>query len=311
MRLKNKVAVVVGGGRGIGRAVCLGLAQQGANIVVVDPGGSREGVPDTSHPAESVAAECRTLGVASWARNEDATDFAAAGSVVADTVAQSGRLDILVNTAGVLRERMIWNMTEDDWDAVLKVHLKSCFNFCHHAGRVMREQRDGRIVLMCSTAWLATMGQSNYGAAKGAIWSFTRALARELGSYGVTCNALCPTAATRMTMDEKVKAGFRKRLERGLIDQARYDALMNMGGPELIAPLVAWLCSAAAADVNGQTFRCLQGRIAVYQEPFEKASLVKTGDGGLFTLDELDAGMGSLMNGIVNPAPRRPADSPN
>jgi 3-oxoacyl-[acyl-carrier protein] reductase len=305
MRLKDKVALVVGGGQGIGRSSALELAREGARLVIVDPGGSREGRPDQTRPAEAVAAECRALGAEVVAHHGDATDFAAAGRIVEQTVRDFGRLDILVNCAGVLREKMIWNMSEEDWDAVIAVHLKSCFNFARHASAVMRERRAGRIVLMTSAAWLATVGQSNYGAAKGAIWSFTRALARELGRYGVTCNAVCPTAATRMTMDDKVKEGFRKRLEKGLITQARYDALMNMGGPEFIGPLVAWLCTDAAADLNGQTLRVMQGRVAIFQEPFEKISIVKDEDNGLFTLDDFDRQMSVLMAGVTNPAPRQ------
>jgi len=304
MRLRDKIAVVVGGGRGIGRSTVLALASEGAHVVVVDPGGTRDGRADATLPAESVAEEARALGVEAVASNTDVTDHASAGRVIEETEQRFGRIDILVNSAGVLREKMIWNMSEEDWDLVLSVHLKTCYNMAHHASRVMRKQRDGRIVLLTSQAWLATVGQSNYGAAKGAIWSLSRALARELGRYGITCNTVCPTAATRMTMDEKVQAGFRKRLEMGLISQARYEQLMNMAGPEYIAPLIAWLCTDAASDINGQNFRSVQGRVAVFQEPYERASLFKNENDGMFTLDDFDAQMGVLMNGIANPAPR-------
>lgn len=304
MRLKDKVAIVVGGGQGIGRASALELAREGAKLVIVDPGGSREGRPDASRPADAVAAECRALGATVVAHDADATDFAAAGRIVEQTVREFGHLDILVNTAGVLREKMIWNMPEEDWDAVLQVHLKSVYTMSHHASRVMREQRGGRIVSMCSEAWKGTIGQANYGAAKGAIWSFTRALARELGRYGVTANSISPSASTRLTVTDEVKAGFKKRLEAGLITKERYEQVTNMPGPAYIAPLCVWLCTDAAADVNGQNFRSLKGKIATYQEPLERSCLFKTENDGMFTLDDLDQHfMTTLMAGYQNPAP--------
>ena len=306
MRLKDRVAIVVGGGRGIGRASVLEMAKAGATLVVVDPGGARDGRSDGSSPADEVAAEARALGATVVARTDSATDHAAAGRVVQETVNQFGRLDVLVNSAGILRERMIWNMPEEDWDAVLQVHLKTVYNMSHHASRVMRGQRSGRIVNMTSEAWKGTMGQSNYGAAKGAIWSFTRSIARELGRYGVTCNCISPSAATRLTVTEEVKEGFRKRLEAGLITRERYEQVINPPGPEFIAPLVAWLCTDAAAGVNGQNFRSIQGKIATYQEPLERAALLKTENNGMFTLEDLDEHfMNTLMAGVINPAPRQ------
>lgn len=306
MRFKGKTAIVVGAGRGIGRSVALVLATEGAQLVLVDPGGARDGRADGSNPAEDVAQEVRALGATAVVVTASATDYAASGKVVADAVAQFGRLDVLVNSAGVLRERMIWNMPEEDWDVVLQVHLKTVYNMCHHASRVMRKQRYGRIVNMTSEAWKGTMGQANYGAAKGAIWSFTRSIARELGRYGVTCNTIAPSAATRLTVTDDVKAGFKKRLDAGLITRERYEQVINPPGPEFIAPLVAWLCSDAAADVNGQNFRCLKGKIATYMEPLERSALLKTDNDGMFTLDDLDQNfMTTLMAGVINPAPRQ------
>lgn len=306
MRLQGKTAIVVGGGRGIGRSVALLLAKEGALVTVVDPGGARDGRADDSTPAHDVVAEITRDGGKAVAVNASATDHAAAGKLVDDVVSQHGQLDILVNSAGVLRERMIWNMPEEDWDIVLQVHLKTVYNMCHHATRAMRKQRNGRIVNMTSEAWKGTLGQANYGAAKGAIWSFTRAVAREAGRYGVTCNSIAPSAATRLTVTDEVKEGFRKRFEAGLITRERYEQVSNPPGPEFIAPLVVWLCTDAAHDVNGQNFRCVQGKIATYQEPLERSALLKTDNDGMFTLDELDQHfMTTLMAGVINPAPRQ------
>jgi len=306
MRLQGKTAIVVGGGRGIGRSVALLLAKEGALVTVVDPGGARDGRADDSTPAHDVVAEITRDGGKAVAVNASATDHVAAGKLVDDVVSQHGQLDILVNSAGVLRERMIWNMPEEDWDIVLQVHLKTVYNMCHHATRAMRKQRNGRIVNMTSEAWKGTLGQANYGAAKGAIWSFTRAVAREAGRYGVTCNSIAPSAATRLTVTDEVKEGFRKRFEAGLITRERYEQVSNPPGPEFIAPLVVWLCSDAAHDVNGQNFRCVQGKIATYQEPLERSALLKTDNDGMFTLDDLDAHfMTTLMAGVINPAPRQ------
>lgn len=309
MRLKDRIAIVVGGGRGIGRESCLALAKEGARVIVVDPGGARDGRTDGSSPAGDVVAELKALGATAVARTDSATDYATAGRVIDETVKQFGRVDILINSAGVLREKMIWNMPEEDWDAVIQIHLKSVFNMSTHAARVMREQRNGRIISMCSEAWKGTIGQANYGAAKGAIWSFTRSIARELGRYGVTANSISPSASTRLTVTDEVKAGFKKRFDTGLITKERYEQVTNMPGPEFIAPLVAWLCTDAAADVNGQNFRSLKGKIATYQEPAERACLFKVENDGMFTLDDLDQHfMTTLMAGVTNPAPAQAED---
>ena len=304
MRLDGKTALVVGGGRGIGFAIAEGLAREGAKVIIADPGGQRDGRPDDSNPSESAARELASRGLDAVGRSVDATDFNAAGDLVRGIASEFGSIDILVNSAGVVREKMIWNMPEEDWDVVFRVHVKAAYNMVHHASKVMRERQFGRIINLTSQAWLATVGQSNYGAAKGAIWSLTRALARELGRYGITCNSISPTAATRLSTDDKAVAGFKKRLEAGLITQQRYDQLTNISGPEYIAPLATWLCTDAASNVNGQNIRCVKGRIAMFSEPVEITALVKADNDGMFTVDDLDQHFAAtLMAGIVNPAP--------
>ncbi|MBQ0798087.1 MAG: SDR family NAD(P)-dependent oxidoreductase [Porticoccaceae bacterium] len=307
MNLKGKSAIVTGAGRGIGRAIALELANQGARIVVADPGAGRGGEATEEAPADQVVGEIQALGGEAISALAPVDDYQAASGIIGQCVEAFGSVDIVVNCAGVLRERMIWNLSEDDWDTVIRVHLKGHYNMAHHAAKVMRGQRSGRIINFSSDAWRGSVGQANYAAAKGGIVSLTRALARELGRYGVTANAICPIAATRMTMDQGVIDGMKRRLETGLITQDRYDSIMAMPGPEFVAPMVAYLATDAAEDVNGQIFHVEQGRVSIYCEPVEEKALLKTQDDGMFTVEELiDSIPGSLMVGHPNPAPAEP-----
>ncbi|MBK6960664.1 MAG: SDR family NAD(P)-dependent oxidoreductase [Gammaproteobacteria bacterium] len=302
--LAGKAAIVTGAGRGIGRAIALELATQGAAVVVVDPGLGRGGEATEDAPAAQVVGEIEARGGRAVAALQPVDDYSAAGAIVGQCVESFGRVDVVVNCAGVLRERMIWNLGEDDWDTVIRVHLKGHYNMCHHAAKVMRGQRGGRLINFASDAWRGSVGQANYAAAKGGIVSLTRALARELGRYGVTANAICPIAATRMTLNQGVIDGMKRRLESGLISQERYDAIMAMPGPEFAAPMVAYLATAAAADVNGQIFHVEKGRVSIYSEPVEEKALLKAQDDGLFTVEELMAAVpGCLLVGHPNPAP--------
>lgn len=303
MRLAGRAAIITGGARGVGFAIARALAAEGASIAVMDPGGAKDGGDEAGAPAEEAAAALRAEGAGAIALVESVADHEACGRAVAACIAHFGRLDILINNAGVLRPKMLWNMAPEDWDAVVAVHLRGAYSMIHHAAKHMREARSGRIVNMGSEAWRGTVGQANYGAAKGGVFSLTRAMARELGRYGITCNTVCPSAATRLTMDEAVKEGFRKRLAAGLITQARFDQVMNMGGPEHIAPFLAWLVSDAAAEVNGQAFRVEQGMVGIYNEPELRAAVTKA-DRGLFSFEELsDLVPRTLLGGYVNPAP--------
>jgi len=214
-----------------------------------------------------------------------------------------GSVHITVCVAGVLREKMVFNMPPEDWDTVLKVHVYGTFNVVRHAAPIFKEQRFGRIVTFTSVAWLGTMGQCNYGTAKGGIVSFTKAMARELGRYGVTANSIAPQANTRMTMDPGVIEGMKKRLAAGVITKETFDGFVSMKGPEYIPPIVTYLCTdePAAQQFNGEVFGAYGGKISIFSTPIEMRSIYKE---GLWTLDELKTTIpGSLATGIVNIAP--------
>jgi len=306
MNLEGRSAIVTGAGRGIGKEVALLLAREGASVVVNDPGAGRGGEGNDRAPADEVVSEITKAGGKAVANYDSVADYASAGRMVQSCVDTFGKVDILVNVAGMLRERMIWNMTEEDFDQVITVHLKGHWNMCHHAIKHMRGARYGRIVNFSSDAFKGSVGQCNYSAAKAGIIGLTRSIARECGRYGITANAMCPMAATRMTVNDKVIEGWKRRLERGLLTQAQYDSRMRMPGPEFVAPMVAYLCTEAAEDINGQLFHAERSLVHTYYYGEEARALYKFTDDGMFTVDELkDMVPASLTNGIPNVAPRQ------
>ncbi|MFJ5778702.1 3-oxoacyl-ACP reductase [Streptomyces sp. NPDC093094] len=282
--LAGLTAIVTGAGRGLGRAEALELARLGAAVVVNDygqPGRDGTGEADAG-PAERVAAEIRAAGGTALAHTGDVADFEQAGALVGSAVEEFGGLDILVNNAGILRDRMVFSMTEEEWDTVVRVHLKGHFNTTRFAAAHWRERArergapvHGRIVNTSSEAFLAgSAGQPNYAAAKGGIVGLTTSTALALAKYGVTANAICPRARTRMTED--VFAGL-------AAPEEGTDPL----APGHVAPLVGYLASPAAARLNGQLFVVHGGMVAVVERPRVQAQFDSGQD--VFTYDELDA----------------------
>ncbi|WP_327323264.1 3-oxoacyl-ACP reductase [Streptomyces sp. NBC_01210] len=277
-------AIVTGAGRGLGRAEALELAGLGASVVVNDFGlPGRDGSGDTSAaPADEVAAEIRAAGGSAVAHQGDVSDFGQARELVQLAVSRYGKLDILVNNAGILRDRMVFSMSEEEWDSVIRVHLKGHFNTTHFAAVHWRERSKtaggpvyGRIVNTSSEAFLAgSAGQPNYAAAKGGIVGLTTSTALALGKYGVTANVICPRARTRMTED--VFAGFAEPVDGGLDPLA----------PEHVAPLVGYLVSPAAAKVNGQLLVVHGGMVAIVERPRVAAKFDTSKEA--FSYDELD-----------------------
>lgn len=282
--LEGLTAIVTGAGRGLGRAEALELGRLGAAVVVNDYGQpGRDGSGEASAgPAEQVAAEIRAAGGRALAHTGDVSDHEQARALVESAVTTFGQLDILVNNAGILRDRMVFSMTEDEWDSVIRVHLKGHFNTTHFASVHWRARAKasggpvhGRIVNTSSEAFLAgSAGQPNYAAAKGGIVGLTTSTALALARYGVTANVICPRARTRMTED--VFAGFGQP-EDGLDPLA----------PEHVAPLVGYLASPAAAHVNGQLLVVHGGMVAVVERPRVAAKFDSKQD--TFSHDELDA----------------------
>ncbi|MGW6487180.1 3-oxoacyl-ACP reductase [Streptomyces sp. NPDC055056] len=282
--LDGLTAIVTGAGRGLGRAEALELARLGAAVVVNDFGQpGRDGSGEASAtPAEQVAEEIRAAGGRALAHTGDVADHEQARELVESAVAGFGKLDVLVNNAGILRDRMVFSMTEDEWDSVIRVHLKGHFNTTHFASAHWRARSKatgapvyGRIVNTSSEAFLAgSAGQPNYAAAKGGIVGLTTSTALALAKYGVTANVICPRARTRMTED--VFAGF-----------GRPDEGLDPLAPEHVAPLVGYLASPAAAAVNGQLLVVHGGMVAVVERPRVAAQFDSKQD--TFSHDELDA----------------------
>ncbi|MBT3330598.1 MAG: SDR family NAD(P)-dependent oxidoreductase [Rhodospirillaceae bacterium] len=310
MNLQGKAGIVTGAGRGIGGEVAKLLAKEGASVIVNDPGVGRSGEAEelAEKPADTIVNAIKADGGTAVANYDSVAEYDSAGRMVGQCVDTFGKIDFLVNVAGMLRERMIWNMTEEDFDQVILVHLKGHWNMCHHAVKVMRGARYGRIVNFSSDAFKGSVGQCNYAAAKAGIIGLTRSIAQEAGRYGITANAMCPLAATRMTVNDAVKANWKRKLETGLLSQSQYEARLAMPGPEFIAPMVGYLCAEDSRDVNGQLFHAERSKIHTYYYGEEARAIYKNTEGGMFTVDELiDAVPGSLMQGIPNAAPAEEA----
>jgi NAD(P)-dependent dehydrogenase (short-subunit alcohol dehydrogenase family) len=257
------VAIVTGAGRGLGRSHALELARQGARVVVNDVGAELDGTGGSDSPARQVVDEITALGGAAVVNGDDVADWAGAQRLVETALEGFGRLDVVVNNAGVVRDRMFANATEEEWDAVLRVHLKGHFCVSRLAAAHWRDQAkqtgqpvDARIVNTSSGAGLlGSIGQAAYSAAKGGILSLTLVQAAELGRYGITANALAPSARTRMT--ETVFADTMARPD----DPEAFDAM----APENVSPLVAWLGSPRSAHVTGRVFEIEGGKVSIAQ----------------------------------------------
>jgi len=288
--LAGLAAIVTGAGRGLGRAEALELARLGAAVVVNDFGQpGRDGSGEASAaPAEEVAAEIRASGGRAVAHTGDVADHEHARALVELAVAEFGKLDILVNNAGILRDRMVFSMSEDEWDSVVRVHLKGHFNTTHFASvhwRTRSKAADGpvygRIVNTSSEAFLAgSAGQPNYAAAKGGIVGLTTSTAPALAKYGVTANVICPRARTRMTEDVFAAHSPSR-------SGAEPDEGLDPLAPEHVAPLVGYLASPAAAHVNGQLLVVHGGMVAIVERPQVAAKFDTKQD--VFTYEELDA----------------------
>jgi len=249
-KLDGKVALVTGAGGGLGRAHALLLARQGAAVVVNDLGGARDGTGGGHSMADGVVEEIIAAGGRAVASYGSVTDDGAAAAMVQAAIDNFGRLDILINNAGILRDRSFKKMTDAEWDAVIDVHLRGSYLVTKHAWQRMLEQNEGgRIVMTSSTSGLiGNFGQANYGAAKAGLAGFMRVLALEGKKYGITVNVLAPAAMSRMTED---------------LMQGDKEELSNRMAPEKVSPLVVWLCTPDAAHITGRQFGVNGNRVTL------------------------------------------------
>src|SRR6478672_1661976 len=287
---EGRVAIVTGARRGIGREYALMLAEQGAKVIVNDLGGDRDGTGADASPAQQVVDEITAMGGEAAVNGADVSDFAAAKEMIHQAVETFGGLDVVVNNAGILRDRMLTNMTEDEWDLVIKVHLKGTFAPAHHAAAHWRqrakagETNDARIINTTSVSGIyGNVGQTNYGAAKQGIAGFTFIAALELGRYGVTVNAIAPGALTRLTED----------LGMGQADDEAKAAM----SPRWIAPLCTWLASPQSAGITGRVFEA-SGRMLAVAEGWHRGPRAEAVDDPV-AVDEVVRG---LLNDTRAPA---------
>jgi NAD(P)-dependent dehydrogenase (short-subunit alcohol dehydrogenase family) len=257
---EGRVAIVTGAGRGLGREHALELARQGARVIVNDLGSSVDGSGSSAGPANEVVEAIRQMGAVAIVNADDVSDWDGARRLVETAIETFGGLDVLVNNAGILRDRMLVNMTAEEWDDVIRVHLRGSFVPTHWAARYWRdrakqgEHNDARVICTSSSSGIyGNVGQTNYGAAKAGIASFTIIASKELGRYGVAVNAIAPGARTRMTED--------LARARGVPDPS--PGAWDARDPGNVAPLIAWLASSESAHVTGRVFNVAGGRISV------------------------------------------------
>ncbi len=263
---EGRVCVVTGAGRGIGREYARMLAAHGAKVLVNDLGGSEAGVGADTTPAQSVVDEVKAAGGDAAANYDDVSDFKAAKRMIDQAIDTWGKLDVVINNAGILRDRMLVNMTEEEWDAVIKVHLKGTFGPAHHAAAHWRDvvkqtgaPVDARIINTSSVSGIyGNIGQTNYGAAKQGIAAFSIIAARELRRYGITVNCIAPGALTRLTENLRERTEEEKK----------------QGDPFWIAPIVTWLASTESKDVTGRMFEA-SGRILAIAEGWHRGPVTE------------------------------------
>jgi NAD(P)-dependent dehydrogenase (short-subunit alcohol dehydrogenase family) len=310
--LEGKVVAMTGAGRGIGRECALLAASEGARVIVNDPGVNPDGSGHDDGPAAQVVAEIKKAGGTAVANFADVSTMDGGESVIRTALDTYGKLDGLINLAAILRDRMVFNITEEEWDDVIRVDLKGHFTTTKPAAVVMRQQRYGRIINYSSVSGLqGNSGQANYGAAKAGVAGLTRVAARDLGRYGVTVNCIAPGASTRLTATVP-QAARDIRASRGIgaaggapaasAQNRAAEEAAAMRGPDMVAPMTVYLLLDEAWNINGKIFAVSGGQVGLLNEVFPPIRTIYKH--GKWTLDELRTLVPTqLMAGIGNPAP--------
>ena len=300
-RLEGKVAVVSGGGRGIGKGIAKLLATEGASVIVNDKGTEVDGSGESRTPADSVVEEIQSSGGTASANYADVSSMDGGESLIQSAVDTYGGLDVLVNSAGSLRDRMIYQMTPNDFDSVMKNNAKSAFTTTKFAAILFRQQRSGRIVNMVADSGLGDVGRSNYAAATEAIIGLPRTTAKDLGKYGITANAISALAETRLfagSVEERRLSNVQSptRDERAGIGPS--PEIQKWGGegysdhPDNVAPLAVYLCTYASPNINGYVLGARGGSLYVYSNPEIEKIVNKWGN---FTMEEMDSLFPKMM----------------
>jgi NAD(P)-dependent dehydrogenase (short-subunit alcohol dehydrogenase family) len=304
--LSGKSVVVTGSGRGLGREIAIAMAAQGAKVVINDLGSAVDGSGKDVQVAAMVADEIKKAGGVAVANSDNVASMEGAENIINTAVKNFGKIDILVNCAGILRDRMIFNMSEAEWDDVIRVHMKGHFACCKAAAIKMKEQKSGRIINFTSVAGTdGSIGQVNYSAAKSGIVGLTKSLAAGLSKYNITVNAVSPAAATRMTASIPedqirmyVEAAGMKVTPKTTIDEMQKWLL---GDPAAVPPLVIYLASDHAADVTGQVFQVRGGNIGTYAQSTIIRKISKPS--GIWSVEELiKEAPEKLTNDLPGPA---------
>jgi len=271
-RFDGKVVIITGAGGGIGREYALYFGSEGAKVVVNDLGGDRAGGGKGSDMADKVVAEIKAAGGDAVSNYDSVATREGASGIMWSAINKYGKIDIIINNAGILRDRTLVNMTDGDWNLIMDVHLRGTYLVCQAAARIFKAQETGgRIINTTSLAGLlGNFGQTNYGSAKAGIFGFTRVASIELAKMGVTVNAIAPVALTRLTEDIAMLKGAKK----------------EEIGPQFIVPAVAFLASEAGAGITGQVLGVQSGRIFVYKMAVSEG-VTKEPSKGLWTIDEI------------------------
>jgi NAD(P)-dependent dehydrogenase (short-subunit alcohol dehydrogenase family) len=302
--VQDKVVIVTGSGRGIGKGIAMLMAAQGAKVVVVDPGVNIDGTGADATPADQVVQEITDAGGSAVACHGSVATMEGGEAAVQTAIDAFGKLDAVVTCHGILRDRMVFNMSEQEWDDVIAVHLKGTFAVVKSACILFRQQRSGRVITFSSTSGLyGNSGQANYGAAKDGIAGFTRVVARDMGRYGVTANAISPSASTRMIVSVPGEAR-NLRSQRGISGGGGDATEAVRGEPEDLAPFTVWLASDQSAHVNGHGFHVTGGLVSLLNEP-EAVKTIHTE--GRWTVEELIRVFPATIGiELPNPAPAPP-----